>query len=168
MTVDRLRGRRLAWALTAVLLIVCGIGAAVWMTRDTSKPNAAGDDCTVVKKLVEQWVTMSESVKSALETGPGERRDMLAAADRESAMSEKLRAAADSVSSPAFKEHFNKWAKGAALTAEIQRESVNRPFQVETPPDLQFKMRNAAVMTDEASGSLIQACPEARQALPGH
>lgn len=168
MTLSSLRGKSLTWGLTGVLLIACGTVATVWLMRDNSKTTAAGGDCAVVKRLAAEWVTMSESVRAAVESGPGERSDLLAAANRESAMSEKLHAAANSFSSPAFKDHFVKWAEGAALTAQIQRDSVNRPFQVVLPPDLQAKMRHAALLTDEASGALLQACPDAHPASTQH
>jgi hypothetical protein len=159
--------KRWLWALAAVLLIGCGAGATVWVVRDTAGTGTSGNDCAVVEKLAGEWVTTTQQVKTALETGPGERSDLLAVADQESAMSAKLRAAANSVSAPAFKDQFNKWADGVAMTAQIQRESVNRPLQVEPPPDLEANMRNAALTTNQASGALLQACPDARKVLPG-
>jgi hypothetical protein len=159
--------KRWLWVSAALLLIACGAGATVWVVHDTAGTGAPGNDCAVVEKLAGEWVTMTQQVKTALEAGPGEGSDLLTVADQESAMSAKLRAAANSVSAQAFKDQFNKWADGVAMTAQIQRESVNRPLQVQLPSDLETNMRNAAVMTGQASGALLQACPNARKALPG-
>jgi hypothetical protein len=161
----RQRRKRFAWALIAAVVIVCGGAATVWLMPDNSRTAASENDCAVVEKLGREWITMAASVQAAVETGPGEHSDILAVADRESAMSDKLRAAANSVSAPAFKDNFNKWADGAALTAQLERDAISRPVQIELPPDAQANMRNAAIMTDEASGALLQACPDVRREL---
>jgi hypothetical protein len=165
MKLDRRGRKRFAWALIAAVVIVCGGAAAVWIIPDNSRTVTSGNDCAVVERLGQEWITMAASVNAAVETGPGEHSDILALADRESAMSDKLRAAANSVSAPEFKDNFNKWADGAALTAQLERDAVSRPIQIELPPDTQENMRNAAVMTDEASGALLQACPDVRREL---
>jgi len=159
-------GRKyLRWALTAVLLVIGGAAVAVLMMRSNVETSASGNDCDVVERLGREWITTVQSVKASVEAG--ERSDLLAAADREQAMSEKLRAAANSVSTPGFKEQFNKWADGAALSAQIQRGSIDRSHKEELPADLQAQMHQAAVMTDEASGALLAACPNVREKLKG-
>jgi hypothetical protein len=162
----RQRGKRVAWALIAAV-VVCGGTAMVWVMRAISRISASSNDCVVVERLGREWIMMVTSIEAAVETGPGEDSDILAVADRESMMSEKLRAAANCVSTPAFRDNFNEWADGAALTAQLQRDAViiNRPAEIELPSDEQANMREAAIMTDEASGALLQACPDVRREL---
>jgi hypothetical protein len=148
--------------LAATVLIGCGATAAVWVA---SANTASANDCAVVESLGEEWVTMVVSVNEAIETGPGQRSDIVGIADHESAMSDRLRVAANSVSTAAFKDNFNKWADGIALTAQLERDADGQPLQFELPPEEQATMRNAADMTDEASGALLQACPNVRGAL---
>jgi len=112
----------------------------------------------VVEQLGHQWVTMTKSV-TALENGPGEREDLVAIADSESAMSDKIRAAAGSVSDPALKGQLNRWAHGTALSAKAQRDSVNGISQPNPPSSADTDSYHAAVITHEATKALLQACP---------
>lgn len=152
--------KRWVWALTALLLVV-GAVAAVWLVRDSDSHN----DCAPVEQLGRQWIAMSQAV-TALENGAGERQDLLAIADKESAMSDNIRAAVGSVSSPALKDQLGKWAQGTALLATSQRDSVNRPPQSNPSTSEDADYYHAAVMTHEATAALIQACPNMPRVPP--
>lgn len=145
--------KRLVLALVAVLLIVGGV-TAIWAVRRGDSPN----DCAAVEQLGRQWIVMSQSV-TALENGSGERQDLIAIADKESAMSETIRAATGSVSSPALKDQLEKWAQGTALLSESQRDSATRPPQPNPSQGEDANYYHASVMTHEASAALLQACP---------
>ncbi len=101
---------------------------------------------------------MGKSV-TALENGPGERADLLAIADSESAMSEKIRAAAGPVSNPALRTQLEKLAHGTALSASLQRGAATRPPQSTPPTGEDRDFYHASVMTYEATSALLQACP---------
>lgn len=159
------RRKRLLWALTGVLLIVCCATATIWVVRHNARTTAWHNDCTVVEQLGRQWIAMARPV-TALENGPGEREDLVAIADSESAMSDKIRAAAGSVSAPALKDQLEKWAQGAALSARTQRDSANRPPQSKPPPGADADFYHAAVMTYEATEALLQACPNMPRVPP--
>ncbi|WP_421841278.1 hypothetical protein [Mycobacterium sp.] len=112
------------WVSTALVLVVCGGAAAIWIVKSNTHTatDAVGsaDDCAIVAQLGREWMEMVPSINNELSTGPGEHSDIVAIADRESAMGDKLRAAADSVSTPAVKEQLNKWADGTGLGAQLQ------------------------------------------------
>jgi hypothetical protein len=146
--------KRLVWALTVVLLIVCG-ATAVWVVRQNDSRN----DCAAVEQLGHQWIAMAQSV-TALENGPGERQDLVAIADKESSMSDTIRAAAGSVSSPRLRDQLGKWAQGTALLANSQRNSANRPPQSNPSTGEDADYYHAAAMTHEATADLHQACPD--------
>jgi cell division protein FtsL len=152
-----LRGKRWLWALIGVLVIICG-AITIWAVRHRTRTTTAQNDCTVVEQLGHEWITMTRSVV-ALENGPGEHADLIAIADNESAMSDKIRAAASSVSVPALKDQLNKWARGTALSAKTQRDSANRPPQSNPPSDPDADAYRAAIITYEATNALLQACP---------
>jgi len=157
--------RRVLWILVVVSLLTTAVVSVLLLTRDTPSRSTSGDDCAVVEKVAREWVSLQQSVESLVETGPGERGDLQSAADQESGMSDKLRAAASSVSSAALKDQLTKWSQGVALTAQIQRGSVDRPLQVDPPADLQAQIQRAAAMTGEATDALLKACPGARESL---
>lgn len=145
--------KRVFLALAAVLLIVGGV-TAVWTMRKSDSHN----DCATVEQLARQWITMSQSV-IALENGSGERQDLIAIADKESAMSDNIRAAAGSVASPALKDQLGKWAQGTTLLANSQRDSANRPPQPIPASGDDPNYYQAAVLTHEATQALQKACP---------
>jgi hypothetical protein len=161
------RRKRLLWSLTGVLIIVCGATATIWMGGTTIRTTSSRNDCTVVEQVGRQWIAMARSV-TALENGPGEREDLIAIADSESAMSDKISAAAGSVSAPALKDQLNKWAQGAVLSARTQRDSANRPPQSKPPPGADADFYHAAVMTHEATAALLQACPNIPRVPPAN
>ena len=144
--------KRLLWASIGVLVVVCAL-TAVWVTRRSD----SHDDCSAVEQLGRQWITMSRSV-TALENGSGERQDLVAIADKESAMSDTIRAAAGSVSNPALKDQLGKWAQGTSLLAKDQRDSATGPPQA-NPSSGDANYYHAAVLTHEATQALLQACP---------
>lgn len=153
--------KRLAWAVAAVVLVVCG-AAAIWVV---SRPHASHNDCATVEGLGRQWVEMSKSI-TALENGPGERQDLLAIADKESSMSDSIRGAVGSVSNPALKDQLGKWAQGTALLANSQRNSANGPPQPNSSQSGDADYYRAAVMTREATASLLQSCPNMPRVSP--
>lgn len=158
------------WArmLTAGVLIVCGTTAAVWVLRHDTSSTASPEDCAVVEALGREWIGLVNAINVGLANGPGERRDWLAVAEREAAMSDKLRAAADSTSTPEFQEQLTKWADGAELQAKLQRDSANRLPGAMVSPDTDADALQAAKLINEGSGALIKACPHAPPAPNGH
>lgn len=145
--------KRLLWASTVVVLIVVCALTAVWVTRRSDSHN----DCSAVEQVGRQWIAMSQAV-TALENGSGERQDIFAIADKESAMSDTIRAAAGSVSDPALKDQLGKWAQGTSLLAKNQRDAANSPPQ-SNPSSEDANYYHAAVMTREATQALLQSCP---------
>jgi hypothetical protein len=150
---------RWLWAVAAVVLAVCGVTASVWLARYDAPATASPDDCALVEELGQEWLALVPSINSALETGPGERSDLLAIADRESAVSDKLRAAANSVATPALKDNLNKWAEGAALLSRIQRDSANRASGLEPQSADGATFVKGSVMIHEATAALLKVCP---------
>lgn len=144
---------RLILLLIVVLLIVGGV-ATIWVVRRDDSHN----DCAAVEQVGRQWIAMSQSV-TALENGSGERQDLIAIADKESAMSETIRAATGSVSSPALKDQLGKWAQGTSLLANSQRDSVTRPPQPNPSQGDDANYYRASAMAHEATAALLQACP---------
>ncbi|MGE2816587.1 hypothetical protein ACQI5H_15835 [Mycobacterium heidelbergense] len=144
-----------------MLLIVCGAAAAVWVVRQ----NHSHNDCAAVEQLGHQWIAMAKSV-TALENGGAEHEDLIAIADKESSMSEAIRAAAGSVASQALKDQLEKWAQGTALLAKSQRDSANSPPQLKQSPSEDVDYYRAAVMTHEATAALLRACPNMPRVPP--
>lgn len=152
------------WVSTALVLVVSGGAATVWIVKNNTHTAAdavgSPDDCAIVARLAREWMVMVPSITNEVLNGPGEHSDIVAIADRESAMGDKLRAAADSVSAPAVKEQLNKWADGIALSARLERESANRPPGTPPPPDYHDNSLRAAVLPYEATGALMKMCPD--------
>jgi hypothetical protein len=149
--------RRWLWALTAVTLVACGTLAAIWIARSPAPHN----DCAVVEDLGRQWIAMVGSV-TAQQNGPGERKDLIAIADSESAMSDKIRAAAVSVSNPALKEQLDIWAQGAALSAKSQRDAANQadqPWAPNPPRGTDADTYRGGMMIYAAADALRKMCP---------
>lgn len=157
--------RRVLWIVAVVSLLVGAVVSVLLVTRNTPSRSTSDNDCAVVETAAREWVSLQQSVESSVVTGSGERGDLQSAADQESAMGDKLRAAADKVSSPAIKGQLTKWSQGVAQTAQIQRGSEDRPLQVDPSADLQAQIQHAAAMTGEATDALLRACPGARDSL---
>lgn len=162
MNMTSLRQKRVLWIVATVFLLAAA-GSVLLVTRDNPSQSKSANDCAVVESVAHEWVSLQHSVESSVESGAGQ--DLRSAADQEAAMSEKLRAAASSVSSPAVRDQLTKWSEGVTLTAQIQRGSVDRPLQANPPGDLQAQIQRAAVLTDQATGALVQSCPNARASL---
>lgn len=101
---------------------------------------------------------MQRSV-AELDNGAGETKDLIAIADKESAMSDKIRAAESSVLAQNLKDQLDKWAQGTALTAKGQRDAANQaapqaPTDSGDPESVQ-----AAQLTFDATAALRKACP---------
>ncbi|MBN3455060.1 MULTISPECIES: hypothetical protein [Mycolicibacterium] len=99
---------------------------------------------------------MVSDVAEDLQNGPGGRDAILAAADRATAMSKKLRSSVDSVSTPSIKEQLGNWADGANLGAESQRISANE----NAPSSNSFApYAEASVKVHDATAALREQCP---------
>lgn len=159
--------KRVVWIVAVAALLIAAAATVLLVTRDTASRDTSDNNCAVVENVAREWVSLQHSVESSVESGAGEGGDLRSAADQESAMSDKLRAAANSVSSPAVRDQLTKWSEGVALTAQIQRGSVDRPLQVSPPPDLQAQIQRAAVLTGQATDALLKSCPNARASLQG-
>jgi hypothetical protein len=99
---------------------------------------------------------------TAQQNGPGERKDLIAIADSESAMGDKIRAAAVSVSNPALKEQLDIWAQGAALSAKSQRDAANQadqPWEPNPPRGADADTYRGGMMIYAATGALRKMCP---------
>ncbi|MBS4729443.1 hypothetical protein MSM1_14205 [Mycobacterium sp. SM1] len=112
--------------VAGVLVIACG-ASAISLVRHRASRNG----CAVAEQLGRQWIAMARSVTS-VEGGPGEREDLLASADKESTMSDTIRAGAGSVSTPTLKDQLRKWARvprcwpGSSVTPLTARRNRSR------------------------------------------
>src|SRR5215218_7433155 len=150
---------RWIWLVAAVLVVVCGAAAALLIVRATHHDRPR-DDCAVVADMMNQWNSMAAATKKALETEPGERVDFLAIADSQAAMADKLRTSAQEVSSPTIKENLTKWAEGAAMVAQSQRDAASRPPQGPSGTfDPTFVQGSQTAFL--ASNELQRSCPAA-------
>jgi hypothetical protein len=145
------RSHRL-WALIAVVIIAAA--ATVWILR-TSRHAAPKNDCSTIEDMGPQWNSMQQAV-AQIQNGPGETKDLIAAADRESAMSDTLRAAASTVSAQDLKDQLAKWAQGTALAAAAQRDAANPS---PAPDSGDADTVRAAQLTYDATAALRKSCP---------
>lgn len=136
------------------MLILGGV-AAFWAVRHEDRP-VASHDCAVVEQLGQQWNAMVASI-NAQENAPGERSDLTAIADARSAMSQKIRDAANHVSSSTLQDALHKWAEGSALAAKAQRNSASDSPETAAHADEDFS--HAAVEVYQATSASRQACP---------
>ncbi|MEZ0366132.1 hypothetical protein ACAG26_20870 [Mycobacterium sp. pUA109] len=133
--------------------------------RDRSSRPAK--DCAVVERVGGEWTAMVAQATAASDaalnndgSGP-----LLAVADSQTKMSDKLRVAADSVSTPGFGEALNKWADGAAKAAQLQRDAVKYPStsiqdDQERYGSAEKCYRDAFSLVDQATTTLAQKCPK--------
>lgn len=131
--------------------------AAVWILRSTHR-NAPPNDCALVKQLGPQWTSMQHSV-AQLGNGAGETQDLLKIADQESAMSDKIRATATSVSAAELKQQLTKWADGTALSASAQRDAARPPAESSSATNTDAAAIRSAQLTYDATAALRKACP---------
>lgn len=85
-------------------------------------------------------------------------------------MSEKLRRAAASVSSPEIARQLSDWADSAALQAEIQRETTpasdpDDPADPWPSEEIMRKLDRGLMLYGEATDALAQHCPGLKAAL---
>lgn len=155
----RWRRHRWLWVLVGVLVIIVGTTATIWAFH--ARTTDAHSDCAMVEQLGPEWTAMQNSV-AALQNGSGETKDLIAIADQESAMSDKIGAVGSSVSAQALKDQLSRWAEGTALTAEDQRDAASQQSdQSSQSPetDADADTVRAATMTYNATAALRTACP---------
>lgn len=94
-----------------------------------------------------------------MENGAGGTGDYLTAAEREAAMAETLRNAAELASSQEVREQLEKWADGADLFARTQRDVAER--EPGTPPasNAESDYITASTEINDASIALGDLCP---------
>ena len=89
-----------------------------------------------------------------------DKHDLIAIADVESAMGDKIRAAQSSVSAQNLKDQLGKWADGTALSAKAQRtEASPSPAPAPADPADADTVRAPRLISD-ATTALRQACPQ--------
>lgn len=141
--------RRWVWSLAVVIAAVAFV--AIRSTHHAVPP----DDCSVVEPLGPQWNAMQQSI-AKLGNGPADTPDLVKIAEQESAMSDKIRAAASSVTAPDLREQLSKWADGTASSAKAQRDAVAAPATAGGDADTV----RAAQLTYDATTVLRRACPD--------
>ena len=104
---------------------------------------------------------MQRSV-TQLGNGAGDTHDLLQIADQEAVMSDRIRAAAASVSAPALKEQLTTWADGTALSAKTQLNAVTGPATDTGAGAGAADMVRAAQLTYNATSALAKSCPALR------
>lgn len=142
------------WGAAIALSLICsGTMAGVWIGRQHRAPPS--DECAVVEQLSHEWlaiVSFNNRLDSDLRGGDR----AVEVADAERAMSAKLRAAADAVSSASLKDLLRQWADGAKLGADSRRTSNGMPTQASD--DLRNYVQ-AAVTVYNATAALRKLCP---------
>lgn len=145
--------RRRRWLLLLAVVIIGAVIATIWTLRSTHHASPQ-NDCAAVEPLGPQWTAMQQSI-AKLGNGPGDTPDLLKIAEQESAMSDRIRAAASSVSAPDLKDQLTKWADGAALSAKAQRDAATAA----TPAGGDADTMRAAQLTFDATAALRKTCP---------
>lgn len=156
MTTSRYR----AWTLatTALVAVACVTLGMAWAVRHHRSPSAASaDDCAVVAQLAQLWRADSESSINVLAQGDN---DPLTEADGTAALSEKARAAAQSVSDPAIRDDLNSWADGFALLAQIIGGD-GRQSAPEDPSGESERIHQAGDLIYLTADKLRATCPNA-------
>jgi hypothetical protein len=136
-----------------VLVLVLGVAAAIFVWH-SARANTPHSDCSVVEQVAHQYIESKRSV-TARENGSGDTKDLIAIADTESAVGDRIRAAEAAVSAPAIKDELEQWAQGAALSARLQRDAAD---QLPEPGDGADTVR-AGSMTYNATAALHKVCP---------
>lgn len=149
-----------AWTLrtTALVAVACVTLGLVWAFRHhRASPAASADDCAVVAQLARLWRADSENSMDALARDDN---NPLAESDGTAALSEKVRAAAQSVSDPAITDDLNSWADGFALLAQIIRGDAQRSSP-EDPSGESDRIHQAGDQIYLTADKLRAACPDA-------
>lgn len=155
---DMTTSRYGAWTLvtTAFVAVACVTFAGVWAFRHhRASPAASVDDCAVVAQLAQLWRADSENSVDALAQG---NNNPLTEADGTAALSDKARAAAQSVSDPAIKDDLNSWADGFALLAQI--------IQGDAPESSPQDSSGEAERIQKAGGQIYLTADKLRTACP--
>lgn len=151
--------------LAAVLLVANGIGAAGWLVWGQTP------DCVTVNRVGHQWALMTaafDEITDRVADGddmPGVSDESLA--EMQSAMSEKLRVAADSVTDSAIAQALTDWADSAELNAAIQRdpppdEGPEKPWP---PQETLDQVQRASILYRDATTALDRRCPGLKTVL---
>lgn len=148
--------RWLGIAAAAVAVAIVVAATVVWATRD-SEPSTDGDDCALVEDVARQWSATQAEVQRILEQGAIDANQT--AAQRQSAIGETLRRAADSASSGDIADQLDRWAAGAEKFAQIERDAGNRPPGAPAPADADSGYLSAATESNNASIALGKLCP---------
>lgn len=154
--------------LTAATLVAVGVAAGVWLWRvpPIEVPKA---DCDIVEDAGRQWYEMAKDMRDAADNGVPDGYTRDAVADREMEVAEKLRRAAESVSTPQVAEQLNRWADSATANAELQRTGIPaRSRDNPLPEDIVEQMRHALNLYTEATEALTARCPALPQVLIGN
>ncbi|MCV7315931.1 hypothetical protein H7J77_10300 [Mycolicibacillus parakoreensis] len=158
----------LARLATAVTLIAVGVAAGIWLWRAPAAavPEA---DCDIVEDVGAQWYEMAKDMRHAADHGVPDGYTRDAVADRELAMADQLRRAADAVSTPQIAEQLNRWADSAVVNADLQRAGMptldeDNPLP---PDDIVEAMRRGLNLYTEATEALTASCPALPQVLIG-
>ena len=144
-------------AVTAFVLVFYGVAAAIWIVRNTTDAAAPPDDCAIVEQLAREWSVRAAATNVAADS---DERDPSYVFDRWSVMSDKARAGADSVSTPALKQDLNKWAEGFALFAQLQRDATGQPAHESGKPGRQPDLDQAGDLIYNTAADLQEACPK--------
>ena len=159
------RRYRLCAAAGAVLVVGALATTACEATSNhtDASPSAAKSDCSLVEPLGPEWTAMQRSVV-ALGKSAVEKKDLIAIADLESAMGDKIRAAQSTAAAQDLKVQLGKWADGAALSAKAQRAEA-KPAEAPAPADAaDSDTVRAAQLISDATAALRQACPQLKLA----
>jgi hypothetical protein len=146
-------GTKLWLSGLVIAVVVLGTVGAIEVWHGTRR-NTARDDCTVVEQLAHQYIASKQSV-TTLESGPGDTKDLIAIADSESAMSDKIRSGEARVSASEIKDELEQWAQGTALSAKLQRDAVDQSQQPSDDADFV----RAGKIAYNATAALHVACP---------
>lgn len=154
--------RSRTWIVTAacVIVVACVVAAVLVVSGSDSEPNAK-DDCDVVTELLTQWRDEIGAAVQKLAAGTSGRDDTLALADKEAELAEKIRASTSEVESAEITRDLDQWATGADQLAQVHRDQITNPSpDVTAPPPAGYIQGSVAV--NEATSSLVVACPSAR------
>ncbi|MEB3020640.1 hypothetical protein [[Mycobacterium] crassicus] len=133
-------------------------GIAVWVTHDSRTP--LQKDCAEVSDLGRQAHDLGTWMNDGLDNHTIDNLDEIV--DRESTLSDRLRAAAGSVTTSEMKQPLATWADAMALSAQLQRES-NAAAGADPSPEWMGNAYRYNAMVSEALDALDRRCPGLKQ-----
>jgi hypothetical protein len=141
--------------VVALVAVLIGGAVVVWVSQDDVQSSVSQEDCALVEDLGHQWESAQAAVRQAVEQSS----DYLTAAEREATMAETLRNAAELASSQEVRDQLEKWAHGADLFAQTQRDVAER--EPGTPPasNAESDFITASTEISDASIALGDLCP---------